>query len=97
MQIYSLVTRRPDCDGANSVAWSGLYFVQALDVHNCIVGECVCLYTIYVQNYPLYELYAVDPHLGRCIDLNHLQKEGTLLFDDGEELKYVELVSKMKK
>lgn len=94
MQVYSLVTRKP---GRELVVWSGLYFVQALSSSDYIVGKCVCFYADDVGNYPLYEPYSVGERTGRFIELEHLKRNGTLLSDDGEELKYVPSVGKVKK
>jgi hypothetical protein len=93
MRVYSLVTRRP---GREEVVWSGLYFVQALGSHDYIVGKCVCFYANEVENYPLYEPYSVGERTGRYIELSHLQRNGTLLSDDGEELKYVSADGKVR-
>ena len=94
MQVYSLVTRKLDHE---EVIWSGLYFVQAVDDYNYVVGKCVCLYTDDELSYSLYEPYSVGWLIGFCIDFFHLQKKGTLLLDDGEELNYTPSVSKVKK
>lgn len=84
MQVWSLVTKRP---GREEVVWSGLYFVEAVHLDGHVVGECVCLYCDNIGSYPLYELYKVGPRLGRFIELRHIQSNGTLVGDDGQELK----------
>jgi len=45
----------------------------------------------------LYEPYAVGERTGRFIELSHLRRNGVLLSDDGEELKYVSVAGKVKK
>ena len=93
MQVYSLVTRKL---GLEEVVWSGLYFVQGVCAEDFVVGTCVTLYAIDVENYPLYEPHAVGARVARFIELGHLKRNGTLLFDDGKELKSTTLDGKVR-